>query len=696
MRVTAALLAALIAVSACAAPNPLVPVSDEYVTTSPAYTYILDRGPVLTDEGEVDREYVDLLAQGPPSLLENGNLTPGHPYFGPVCDLGALRAGEEVPVDEFVRRYAQRREAMPRYIEAAKAAGVDRVIAYICMMTTGGDPEKRTGFWAFWDNWDAFEDFNIPPRPELDPVNWQQRQPDGSPVIAYRRDHPPYHPMFRWTNCINNPAWRTYQRWVTEEAARVGIDGFFVDNAGTQHCYCEHCRAGFREWLRSRYTDAEIEDLFGGDLSMAPDWRRGTDLRTAETLLFWRDSIHRFLGDIREWGSAIHGNFFVFPNGLHKRHYHIATSFRDCDLAMDENSVGGFGTHPGQITQHIVAGMYDQHVNDNMLAYKYATGAGFPCRMNLLCRSGYPTSDYGALGPNKYVGALGIAEASAFGGGGCYLHRGPRHAEWLIPVRAKWNAFFDRCARDLAGKYPWGQVAIFAPVAPSYFNDRMTYSGAEHTLRTLLERKILADLITENTFTAERLARYEAVVVPFVAIMSDAQMQTLIDYGDAGGTLVLIGEDVASRDRFGRDRAEADRQALLDAAALHTPASVDQALVDGAALAELPLGARNEAPLVRMAAYVDDPEAPTELLLHMVNYDVHLGMDEPRLNAVSDLALTVPLPTGTVATGATLKRPDADDLPVAVACEGGTARLTVPELNIYAYLRIPLQRGEGQ
>ena len=237
MRATAILLAALIAAGALAAPDPLVPVNDEYVTTSPAYTYILDRGPVLTEEYAVDREYIDLIAQGPPSLLESGNLTPGHPYFGPVCDLAAIRRGEEVPLEEFVRRYAAKRAGIEQYTQAAREAGCDRVIAYICMMTTGGDPEKRLGFWRFWDNWEAFEEFSIPERPELDPVTWQQRKPDGEPVIAYRREHPPYRPMFRWTNCINNPAWRTYQRWVTEEAARIGIDGFFVDNAGTHHCY---------------------------------------------------------------------------------------------------------------------------------------------------------------------------------------------------------------------------------------------------------------------------------------------------------------------------------------------------------------------------------------------------------------------------------------------------------------------------
>jgi hypothetical protein len=80
----------------------------------------------------------------------------------------------------------------------------------------------------------------------------------------------------------------------------------------------------------------------------------------------------------------------------------------------------------------------------------------------------------------------------------------------------------------------------------------------------------------------------------------------------------------------------------------------------------------------------------------MVNYDVHLGMDDPRFNAVEDLALTVPLPEGTFAGDAILRRPEGDDMPVVVTMEDGKAQLTVPELNIYGYLRIPLQRGDAQ
>ena len=137
---------------------------------------------------------------------------------------------------------------------------------------------------------------------------------------------------------------------------------------------------------------------------------------------------------MKRWGSAIHGSFFVYPNGLHRRAHYIATRFRDCDLAMDENSFGERGTHPGMIQSHVIAGIYNTHVNDNILSYKFATGAGTHCRVNLLCRPGYPRSDPDELGANANTGSLGIAESAAFGGGGCYLNRGPLQSPWLNQI----------------------------------------------------------------------------------------------------------------------------------------------------------------------------------------------------------------------------------------------------------------------
>jgi len=673
--------------SAAAAPECMVP-TGPYAPTRPPYTYALDR------RSPYGADYFEAYRQGCPRLLETGILTPGHPYFGPMCDLAALREGRPEPsVQEFVEKYRRNRSCAPEAIREARAAGARWVITYICMMTTGGDPAKRTGFWRFYDNWAAFEEFSLPDKPRDDPETWQQRQPDGSPVIAYRRAHPPYRPMFRWTNCINNPNWRTYQRWVTEEAARVGVDGFFVDNAGTLRCCCKHCQAKFGEWLRARYTAPELTELFGGYFIMSPEAEQNSDLRQAEVELFRQESIHNFLADVRKWGSAIRGSFFVFPNGLHRRGYHIATRFRDCDLGMYENSTDDRGGNPGVVRAHVIAGLHVKHVNEHLLAFKYAAGVGARCRANMFSYPGHPKADLANLGANANAYALGIAEPAAFGAGGCYAPT--RSQPWFGPVRETYDAFFEANVELYAGKYPFGQVGVVGFVLPNYFGDRMTYGGTGQALRLLMGARILADVITERVFTPEWIARWPALVLPYCPLVSDRQIEALAGYARAGGRLVLLGKDVAKRDRFGRERNVERRQELLTAATGSYETDLSEALEPGGPLAGLSLCPDPASRLVRFGAYVDNPEKPTELILHCVNYDVDLGVGRGRVGVVSDLALAVPLPPGARAASAVLKAPGQADLELTVANADGRALLTLPRLRVYGVVRLALTGKDG-
>lgn len=665
-----------------AAPECMVP-TGPYQPTQVPYTYVLDRrDPFAAD-------FLERYRAGMPCMIETGQLTPGHPYFGPVCDPGALRRGVPEPsLEEFLRRYRERRAQAPAAVAAVRAGGAGQVLTYICMMTTGGDPQKRTGFWRFYDHWDAFAEFQIPPKPAADPEDWQQRRADGAPVIAYTRAHPPYAPMFRWTHCINHPGWRAYQRWVTEEAARVGVDGFFVDNANTMRCYCPHCQALFAKRLQERYTPAELTDLFGGDLAMAPGGKTAPGLRQAEVQLFWQESIHGFLADVKAWGSAIHGRFVVFPNGLQGMSEQIATRFRDSDLAMHEHSGGELGGNPGVVRRHVIAGIGTRQVNDHLYEFKVAAGTGAACRANVLAYSGYPQRDPANLGANPSVAGLGIAEAAAFGGGGCYapIDTYP----WYPDVCAQYNRFFTDNAALYAGKVPFGQVGILGFVWPGFMGDRGPASATRATLRDVLGRQVLADIIPERVFTPAWIARYPALIVPGCTVLSDAHVEALKDYASQGGRLILAGTAIGSRDACGRPRSAEASAALEQAAVLRCGASLREAWGPAGPLAGLALCPQTAAPLVRFAAYTDALERPTELLVHAVNYDVELGVGQGRVGVVADLELAVPLPSGMRAGTAILKAPGAPDTVLAVSTGDGRARLRLPHLEVYGIVRITL------
>lgn len=666
-----------------AAPRCPVP-TGEYHPTQLPFTYVLDR------RNPFDKSFLESYREGMPFLVEAGQLTPGHPYFGPVCDLGALRRGvPEPPVGEFVNRYRANRSRIPAAVAGLRAAGAGQVITYICMMTTGGDPAKRTGFWRFYDHWDAFAEFQIPARPAEDPEAWQQRQPDGSPVIAYTRAHPPYAPMFRWTNCVNHPGWRAYQRWVTEEAARLGVDGFFVDNANTMRCYCRHCQTRFAERLRERYTAEEQAELFGGDLAMAPGGKPPEGLRRAEVYLFWQESIREFLADIKAWGSAIRGRFYVFPNGLQGMSDQIGTRFRDCDLAMHEDSGGDLGGNPGVVRRHAIAGLYTRRVKDHLYEFRAAAGAGAVCRANVLAYAGYPKADPEHLGPNPNVALLGMAEAAAFGGGGSYapieLH------PWYAGVCAEFGRFVAANSALYAGKYPFGEVGVLAFVWPGFLGDRAAAALSRASLLDALGRHVLADLIPERVFSPEWLARYRAVVVPGCTVLTDEQLGVLAAYARQGGRLVVLGAEAGTRDACGRPRP-LEALAGFREAAFRCDRDLGPAWASGGPLAGLELCPENAGPLVRFAAYADAPRDPRQIVLHAVNYDVDVGLGAVRVGAVEGLEVSIHLPPGTRAVQAVWKAPGAPDCPLEVeaGAGGGRARFRIPRLDVYGLAAVTL------
>ncbi len=78
-----------------------------------------------------------------------------------------------------------------------------------------------------------------------------------------------------FTGCCNHPAFRELFFADAEKLLRAGVDSIHVDdwamnaswvrNAGV--CFCEACLSGFREWLESHCTPAELKALGVGDIA---------------------------------------------------------------------------------------------------------------------------------------------------------------------------------------------------------------------------------------------------------------------------------------------------------------------------------------------------------------------------------------------------------------------------------------------
>ena len=267
--------------------------------TSLPFTYVLDYG----SKHLGNPAYVPTVATAPPTLLHLGKDVPFNHGWGPVKALGGENQAHGRG-DAITRispdQVRQRIDGLRKMVAALHASGVRWVTPYICGMTVNGDPERRTGFWNFYDHWDAYRPLGLAARPPADPVKWLQRHPDGTRRNYYGYDftkgfYPPFKVNHRCAACWRSPGWRTWLCEVVRFAAKCGHDGVFVDNGCSQRCTCTRCLAAFRAFVRRRHTPAEARRLFGNtpiDKLTFPTDRaqHGTPLY-AEMNRFWCETV---------------------------------------------------------------------------------------------------------------------------------------------------------------------------------------------------------------------------------------------------------------------------------------------------------------------------------------------------------------------------------------------------------------------
>ena len=229
-------------------------------TTSTPFTYLLDYATHL----DAPEDYVAKVAQAPPHLLHVGHDdTPFDNTWGAFPESHLLSMGGNAPrlsPEDMRERIALIRD----YVDRLHDVGVEILIPYICNQTLGGNWEKRTGIWDFYDHWEEYAEFDFGEKPEVEPIEWMARERNGRVHYNYERRHF-YFTRFdqdRYAPCPNNPYYNRYQRGVVINIAKVGYDGIFVDN-NILNCYCRHCQEKFEEYLSAKYPAAELKDRFG-------------------------------------------------------------------------------------------------------------------------------------------------------------------------------------------------------------------------------------------------------------------------------------------------------------------------------------------------------------------------------------------------------------------------------------------------
>ncbi|MCG3199377.1 MAG: hypothetical protein GHCLOJNM_03891 [bacterium] len=214
---------------------------------SPPFTYCIS---YLPDPD--NPTFLGDLAKSPPDLFHLGYHIPFKGMLGPTFG-HELFTNQILSPQEIPREVARVREV----IRDMRQAGVRKLIPYVYTMALFGDPDKRNGFFNFFDHWEDYRAFGLGPKPATDPSLWTQAR--GPEPLG--ESHPG---VLHYQPCVNHPAWSDYLDLVVRELARVGYDGMFFD-VNTEACFCPHCQEKFDIYLLEKYGRAGLREAFGVD-----------------------------------------------------------------------------------------------------------------------------------------------------------------------------------------------------------------------------------------------------------------------------------------------------------------------------------------------------------------------------------------------------------------------------------------------
>jgi len=382
---------------------------------------------------------------------------------------------------------------------------------------------------------------------------------------------------------------------------------------------------------------------------------------------------------------------------------------------MFEKSIGDYGTNPGMALCPVFEGVQLRAYNDNILEHKFVQCLRRRVKPIILSRGGYPREvPWFVMNPN--TARVGFAECGAFSGGGGFLLR-PAFDVFHDALN-EYRRFFETHPDLFAGLDSYAPIGVLAWPEQHWYEYRAHMMTVRALTSALTEAHVLFDYVPESLLDDVRLRRYAAVVAPDLPYVSNAQLQLLTQYVKGGGHLLVLG-DFAKYDEAMRERkrdasregeAPAEPLALGSAGASPSPMAASgapQRLGQGtvtrcasvheisSALSSV-LGAEPSAlscpdaqrgPHVKVNAF----RASDRIIVHLVNYNVALGLKATEPEAVDGLSLSLPLPDGLKAASATSYAPDEPQAaPLPVQTASGRAQVRLPALRIYRVVELRL------
>lgn len=351
---------------------------------------------------------------------------------------------------------------------------------------------------------------------------WIQRDASGQPIMLVYG----YQQSYRYRPCFSNPEYLEYLKKIVRFAVEeVKTDFVHFDNYSLnpepESCHCRWCVAGFRQFLRRKYTDAERKERFGfenTDYVNPPRWNRSNPPERMEIIFDpaiqeWIDyrcqSMADALGIMARLIKSLNPEVAVEVNP-----HGITGANRAWQAGLDHARFLPYTEVFWSEERNLPAVHPDGRIISTIRSYKLARA--------------FRNSLFTYIGLDQAA----MAEALAF-------NQTLGSVEPGAPDMGRYIGFYRQHRELYTGAVDAGNVALLRSYPSITYHHARAQLAAVLVEQALIQAKIPFDLVFDDHLAD--LSKYRVLILPESQCLSDAQLAAIRRFVEAGGGLVATG-----------------------------------------------------------------------------------------------------------------------------------------------------------